>query len=119
MIEMIKASLEQAIKNITMEKEKQVSIVKDRVVREKIAPFNAEVDNYRAKALTEIDNELNAKIVELKATYEAKKAELIKLGEEKKKANADSVLAAELAVVTVEFDAHIAKLNAQIAEIKD
>lgn len=116
---MIKAYLEQAVKSIEAEKEKQVSIVKDRVVREKIAPYNAEVDNYRAKALTEIDNELATKIAELKATYEAKKAELINLGEEKKKANADSVLAAELAVVTVEFDAHIAKLTAQIAEIKE
>lgn len=116
---MIKAYLEQAVKSIEVEREKQVSIIKDRVVREKIAPYNAEVDNYRAKALTEIDNELNAKIVELKAEYEAKKAELIKLGEEKKKANAESVLASELAVVTVEFDSAISKLNAQIAEIKE
>lgn len=116
---MIKAYLEQAIKNIEVEREKQVSIVKDRVVREKIAPFNADVDAYRAKALSEIDSELATKITDLKAEYEAKKAELVRLGEEKKKTNAETVLASELAVITVEFDTAIAKLTAQIAEIEE
>lgn len=116
---MIKAYLEQAVKGIEAERDRKVAGLKDEIVRTKIAPFNAEVDTMRAKALTEIDNELNAKIVELKAAYEAKKADLIKIGEEKKKTNAESVLATELAVVTVEFDNAIAKLNAQIAEIKE
>lgn len=116
---MIKAYLEQAIRAIEADKERKVSEVKDRVMREKIAPFNVEVDNYRAKALTEIDNEYNAKVAELKQAYEVKKQELVRLGEEKKKQNAESILASELAVVTVEYDAHIAKLTAQIAEIEE
>lgn len=116
---MIKAFLEQAIKNIEVEKEQQVAIVKDRVTREKIAPYNADIDNSRAKALKEIEDELNAKIVELTMAYEAKKQEIIKLAEENKKANAETVLASELAVVTVKFDSAIAELNAQIAKIKE
>lgn len=116
---MVKEHLLQAIKSIEAERDGKVAEVKDRVLREKIAPYNANVDQKRASALAEIDNELNAKIVELKATYEAKKQELVRLGEENKKANAESILATELAVVTIDYDAHIAKLNAQIAEIKE
>lgn len=115
---MVKEYLEKAIKDIELERDRQSAVIKDRIMREKIAPYNAEIDQKRAKALTELDNELNAKIVELKQAYEAKKAELVKLGEENKKANADSILATELAVVTVEYDTAINKLKAQIAEIE-
>lgn len=115
----MKSILEQAVKSIEAKRDSEIAIIKDRVLREKVAPYNAEVDSYRAKALTEIDNELATKIAELKATYEAKKADLVKIGEEKKKANADSVLAAELAVITIKYDGEIAKLNAQIADIKE
>lgn len=116
---MIKAYLEQAIRSIEMEKEKTVNAVKDRIMREKIVPFNADLDASRAKALSTLDEELNAKVVELKKEYEAKKQELIALGEEKKKANAESIFATELAVLTVDYDSAIAKLTAQIAEIKE
>lgn len=116
---MIKAYLEEAIKKIEMEKEQQASIIKDRLTREKIAPYNADIDSSRAKALTEVDNELNAKIAELKKTYEAKKQELVTLGEEKKKANAETVFASELAVFTVKYDKEITKLKAQLAEIEE
>lgn len=116
---MIKAFLEQAIKSIELEKEKQSALIKDRLMKEKIAPYNAEIDNARSKALTEIDNEYNVKIAELKKECEVKKQELINLGEDKKKANMETVFATELAVLTIEYDNHIAKLNAQLAEIKE
>lgn len=116
---MIKEALMTAVKSIEMEKERKVAEIKDRITREKILPYNADIDQKRGKALAELDTELNNKIVELKQTYEVKKQELVMLGEENKKANAESIFASELAVVTVEFDAHIAKLNAQIAEIKE
>lgn len=116
---MIKTYLEQAIRSIEADKEKAVSEIKDRITREKIIPYNTEVDNYRAKALTEIEDELNQRIASIRQDYEAKKQELIRLGEEKKKANADNILMSELAVATVEYDTHIAKLNAQLAEVKE
>lgn len=115
----MKAILEQAIKSIEAKRDGEVALIKDRIVREKIAPFNAEVDSFRAKALQEIDAELATKIADLKVAYEAKKQDLIKIGEEKKKENMDSVLASELAVITVKYDTEIAKLNAQLSEIKE
>lgn len=116
---MIKPYLEQAIKGIEAERESKVNEVKDRVTREKIAPYNADIDTARAKALTEIDNELNVKLAELKTAYEAKKQDIVRLAEENKKANLETVLASELAVVTIKYDSEIAKLQAQIAEIKE
>lgn len=116
---MIKAYLEQAIKSIEADRERAVSDVRERIMREKIIPYNTDIDTSRARALAEIDNELNTRISALKQEYEVKKQELIRLGEEEKKTNAEAVLASELAVVTVEYDAHIAKLTAQISEIKE
>lgn len=115
----MKSILEQAIRSIEAKRDNEVAIIKDRITREKIAPYNADIDTSRAKALTEIDNELNVKIAELKTEYETKKQELVRLAEENKKANAETVLASELAVVTVKYDGEIAKLKAQIAEIKE
>lgn len=116
---MVKEFLEQQVKAIEAEKERQVSALRERIVREKIIPYNTDKDQKRALALAEVDNELNAKIDELKQAYEAKKQQLIVLGEEDKKRYADTVLAADLAVATVELDKAIASLNAQIAEIKE
>lgn len=116
---MIKAYLEQAIKSIEAEKAQKISVAKDAIMREKIAPYNAQVDTDRAKALTAIDAELNAKIAEVKSVYEAKKQEIVALGEAKKKENAEAMLTAELAVITVAYDKHIAKLTAQLAEAEE
>lgn len=115
---MVKEYLEQAVKNIEMEKERQVSAVRERIMREKIIPYNADVDQSRAKALAELDNELNTKFLELRQAYDLKKQELVRLSEENKKENAEKLVATELAVLTIEYDKAIAKLNSQIAEIE-
>lgn len=116
---MIKVYLEQAIKSILADKEKKISEIKDRVMREKIVPFNSEVDKYRAKALSEIDMECNSKISEIKQEYEKRKQELVTLGENKKKENYETLLASEISVVSIEYDEAVSKLNAQISEIKE
>lgn len=115
----MKQYIEQAIKSIEAEREQKTAQMKDKIMREKIAPFNAEVDSYRAKALTEVDNELNTKIADLKKEYEEKKKQLIALGEEKKKTNAESVLASELAVLTIDYDKAITKLKSQLSDISE
>ena len=114
---MIKAVLEQAVKSIEAEKAQQLANAKERVTREKIVPFNTEIDSARAKALAEVDTELTQKVSALRSEYEEKKKELIRLGEEKKKQNADAVLANELSVISIDYDDAIAKLNDQISKI--
>lgn len=116
---MIKDRLEQTVRELEVEKERTVAAVKERVIREKVASYNAEIDNSRAKALQELDAELNAKIVSLQEEYAKKKQNLIELGEQDKQKHTETVLASELAVVTVEYDNSIGKLKALIAEIKE
>ena len=116
---MIKTVIEQAIKAIEAEKAQQVAIVKEKVTREKIVPFNAEIDTSRSKALQEVDTELNQKVAELRKSYEEKKQELVRLGEEKKRQNSEAVIASEVAVVAVEYDNAIAKLNNQLSEMQE
>lgn len=116
---MIKSHIEQTIKSIEAEKAQAVSVIKERVLKEKIMPFNSEIDSARTKALAEIDTELNQRMSELKQEYEVKKQELVKLGETKKKQNEEAVLASELAVVAVDYDATISKLTAMLTEISE
>ena len=116
---MIKTVIEQAIKSIEAEKAQKVAVVKEQITREKIVPFNAEIDGARAKALQEVDAEYNQKIAQLRKECEEKKQELVRLGEEKERQNAETVLASELAVVAVEYDNAIAALTKQIEEIKE
>ena len=92
---MIKSVLEQAIKTIEVEKAQKIASIKDKVTREQIAPFNAEIDNARSKAIAELDTEMAQEISAVK------------------------VLAGETAVIASEYDKHIAKLNTQLAEINE
>lgn len=116
---MIKPYFEELIKKIELEKERETAPIKDRLMREKIAPYNMDIDNSRTKALAEIDNKYNLQIVELKKKCEEEKQALIKLGEENKKANMGNVFATELVVFTSKYDKEIAKLRAQLAEIEE
>lgn len=116
---MIKPYFEQLIKQIEMEKEKETAPIKDRLIREKISPYNADIDTARAKALAETDNKYNIQIAELKKKCEEEKQQLIKLGEDNKKANMETVFATELVVYTAKYDKEIAKLKAQLAEIEE
>ena len=123
------ANLETTIKSYESEKAQKIAAVKERATREKIVPFNTEIDNYRAKAINELNNELNAKITEinseasakiaeLRKGYEAKKNELVSMGEEKKRTNAETVIATETAAVSVEYDEFISELNAILSKMK-
>lgn len=119
MVAEIKVALEQAIKDIEVKKERAVAGIKDRIIKEKVVPFNAELDNSRNVALAALDKELNEKIAVLRKEYEVKKQELIALGEQKKKEKADAIFAVELATYTVDYDNAIAKLKAQLDETKN
>lgn len=116
---MIKAFLQQAVRNIEAERDQKIAGLKDIVLREKIVPYNTEIDTYRTQAIAEIDKEFNIKLSELRKEFEEKKRQIIALAEEKKKTNMEEVYASELAVVTIEYEAHIAKLNSQISECSE
>ena len=116
---MIKTALEQAIKSIEAEKSQKLNEVKEKITREKILPFNAEIDTARSKALAELDTELNQRVTEIRKEYDEKKQELVRLGEEKKRQNAETLLTSEMAVVSVRYDNAVSKLKQHIEETEE
>ena len=75
------ANLETTIKSYESEKAQKIAAVKERATREKIVPFNTEI-------------------------------------EEKKRTNAETVIATETAAVSVEYDEFISELNAILSKMK-
>lgn len=116
---MIKPYFEELIKKIEMEREKETAPIKASLMRDKIAPFNAQVDADQAKALAELDRTLNAEIGMMREKYARKKQEIVEISEKQKKANEDAVLSTELNVYTAKYDKQIDKLKAQMAEIEE
>jgi hypothetical protein len=115
----IKAHFEQLIKNLEAEREREVAVIKEKVTREKIVPFNQEMDIARDKAIAEKQQELNKDIVARQDKFAKEKQEIIEAAEKKKADNEASVLATETYVVTGKYDKEIAYLKERIAEIKD
>lgn len=115
----IKANLEQVIKALEAERAREVAIVKERVTREKIVPYNQEIDVARDKAIAEKQQLLNASIVALQETFAKEKTEIMEAAEKKKAENATSVITTEAYTVTLAYDKAITRLNEQISELKD
>jgi hypothetical protein len=108
--------LEQAIKNLEAEREREVAIIKEKATREKIVPFNQEMDIARDKAIAEKQQALNATIVAHQEQFAKEKQEIVAAAEKKKQENANSVITTEAYTVTVKYDKAISKLKEQISE---
>lgn len=115
----IKLHLEQAVKNLESEKATVINAVKERVTREKILPYNKEIDIARDNAIAEKQAALNATIVAHQEHFAKEKQEMISAAENKKQENANAVITTETYTATVEYDKAIAKLNEQISELKE
>lgn len=115
----IKIHLEQAIKSLEAEREREVAVIKERVTREKILPFNKEMDIARDKAIAEKQQALNATIVAHQEQFAKEKQEIIDAGEKKKADNATSVIATETYSVTVKYDKAITALQNQIEKLEE
>lgn len=115
----IKAHLEQAVRSLEAEKEREVAIIKDKVTREKIIPYNQEADKGRDLAIAELQQNMNDDIAARQAKFAKEKEAIVAENEKRKENNASAVLATETYTVTVKYDKAIAKLNEQIADLKE
>lgn len=115
----IKLHLEQAVKNLEAEKQREEAIVKEKAMREKIAPYNQEADSMRDKAIVELQQNMNEDITARQAKFAKEKQEIVEENEKRKENNANAVLATETYTITVKYNKAIAKLNEQIAELKE
>lgn len=115
----IKAYLEQAVRNLEAEKEREVAVIKERVTREKILPYNQEADKGRDLAIAELQSNLNEDISARQDKFAKEKQAIFDENEKRKANNNNAVLATETYTVTVKYDKAITKLKEQIAELKE
>lgn len=115
----VKSHLEQAVKNLEAEKEREAAIIKEKVTREKVIPYNKDMDIARDKAIAELQEKLNANIIAQQEEFNKQKKAIFDANEKKKEANANSVITTETYTITVMYDKAIAKLNEQIADLKE
>lgn len=115
----IKSIYEQAIRSLEAEKQSVANAKKEQVMREKILPFNQELDRAREQAIAEKQQELNASILAQQERFAKEKQDIIEAGEKKKSENANTIITTETYAVTVEYDKAIAQLNEKIANLKD
>lgn len=116
---MIREHLEGAIRNIEAEKARALATCKERITREKIIPFNAEIDKSREMAIAELTNTLNAEIAALQQKFAQDKQKLVEAGEHKKAEHANTVVSTETSILAVTYDTALAQLRKQIEEIKE
>ena len=114
----VETHLEQAIRNLEAENATVADATKDRVMREKIIPYNQEIDEARDNAVAERQATLNATIAAQQESFEKEKQQMFEAAEKKKSDNMNAVIASETYAVTVEYDKAISKLKEQIANLK-
>lgn len=115
----IETIYEQAIRSLEAEKATVANMAKEKATREKIIPFNQEIDKARDEAIAEKQQKLTTTIASLQEKFAKEKQEMIEAAEKKKSENATAVITTETYAVTVEYDKSIAKLNEQIANLKE
>lgn len=115
----IKQHLEAALQGIYNEKARAEAVEKERVMREIVAPHNAEVDAALNDAIAEITEQHNRAMAELQGRFVAQKQGLIEQGAKKKSDFQERSISQAVAVVSVTYDSAASKLKKQIDEIKE
>lgn len=117
------------IQQVKAEEQKELSLVRDRVMREKIIPFNQEIDKVKAESISKLNQlfdqekmvltkQYNDNLVALQKKYDNDKQIINETAEKKKAENANAVIATETYEIANRYDNAIAKLNS-ISEIKE
>lgn len=115
----IRSYLEQTVRTLEAEREREVQIIKERVTREKILAYNQEADKGRDLAIAELQQNLNEDIAKRQEKFAKEKQAIFEENEKRKEKNANAVLATETYEVTGKYDKAIAKLHEQIADLKE
>ena len=116
---MIRQILEQTITSLENQKARDIATAKERVTREKIVPYNNEINQSRDKAISELQGTLNAQISSLQKKFGEDKQALIDAGEKKKTDFAEVTISTEVALVSEECDKAINKIKSLINDAKE
>lgn len=116
---MIKQILEQTVTSLENQKAREISTAKERVTREKIVPYNNEINQSRDKAIAELQASLNSQISALQKKFGEDKQALMEAGEKKKADFAEVTISTEVALVSEECDKAISKIKSLINDAKE
>jgi hypothetical protein len=116
---MVRKHYEYAIAQIQSEKDKAIAQARETATREKVIPHNNEVNASRDKAIAELNAKLNEDIAALQQKFASERQSLIEMGEKNKTDYANSVIASEVAMVTVTYDQAINDLTNLLNKIKE
>lgn len=121
--------LENAKAQIKAEEERQITIIKDKVIRE-IQPKYTELEQSKNEIINKLTedysfarksatDQYNSQLVALQQKFENDKKMVVEAHENKKQEILNSTIATETYEVTKECEKAIAKIDAQIKEIKE
>ena len=113
----IKAILESSIANLEQRKANELQTMKQKVMQEKIIPYNANVDKEFQNAVAKMAEQLNAEIAKLQAEFAKEKDNLFSLGNKNKLQNQETVMAIETSAISNIYDAYINDLKKQITKL--
>ena len=105
-----------AIAQLTNEKAQKVEQIKQRVLQEKVAPYNAEVDKELAEAIKELTDKHNQSVLNLQTKFNEEKQRFIDLASVNKKDFAEKTINAECELVRIEYETHISHLREKLQE---
>ena len=110
--------IQASISQVQSQRTTEIERAKQVAHQEKIAPFNAEIETSKQKAIAELTQQFQAKVSELQQTLEAQKKEICDASEKKKADFAQMTLMSVEAQVATRYDKVLADL-AKIAEYTD
>lgn len=116
---MIQAHIEQLINRLIADKESELRNIEQKVMQDKILPYNANIDSLRDSAIAQKTQELNSAIAALKEKFEKEKQEIILASEDDKKANRDAVILAETKEINSRYDLAISDLKSCLVRVKE
>lgn len=112
----IRTHIEQAIRNIEIEKDQELRKVRDHLYAEKIVPFNRETDALRDKAIQQLSAKHEESVRALREQFEKDKADILAKSEQHKKDYATEVVNEEASALIKEYDATIAALKKTLGD---
>ena len=115
--------IQSTIQQIKAEQEREISTIRDKVTREKIVPFNQEIDRDKSQSIAMLDKWLsdqkmaltgtyNESLAKLQAKYNEDKKIVEETAEKKKIENANAVIETAIYEIKSKCEETIAKLNA-------
>ena len=118
----ISKHIQSFIQLIKAEEQREVAVVKDKVTREKIVPFNQEIDRKKQESIELLNKwfdeqksietgAFNDRLAKLQAKYNEDKQIIEQTAEKKKTDNANAVIETAIYEIKSKCEKYIAKLN--------